>query len=99
MPFTIQIKHDTAHRTWKCLSVVSIAPDRLINEAPAYAVQYADEHAMNPDQVGCRVLEIDSSQIGQRTLSSFRRVVFTRVSAASANRALPAPALAASAEL
>lgn len=86
MPFTIQVKHDTAHRTWKCLSVVSIAPDRLIEDAPAHATQYAAEHSMNPDQMACRVVEIDSSQIGQRTLSSYRRIAFTRSSAATANR-------------
>lgn len=86
MPFVIQVKHDTAHRKWKCLSVVSIAPDRLVEDAPVHAIQFAAEHSMNPDQVACRVVEIDSSQIGARTLSSYRRIIFSRSSAATANR-------------
>ncbi|ABD72145.1 hypothetical protein Rfer_4459 (plasmid) [Rhodoferax ferrireducens T118] len=96
MPYTIEVKHDTAHRKWKVLSVVAIVPERLIEDAPAHAQQYASDHQMNPDQLACRVVEIDSSQIGQNPLSSYRRIVFNRVSAATANRGAAVPIMARS---
>ncbi len=98
MPFTIEIKHDTAHRRWRVLSVIALTPERLIDDAPAHAVQYAADQQMNPDQIACRVVEIDSSQIGQNPLSSYRRIVFNRVSAATANRGATVSIMAATSD-
>lgn len=85
MPYAIDLKHDTAHKTWKRLSVVALTPDRLIDEVGQYLNQYAADNQMNADQVAARVVEITSSQIGSKK-AEFVRVVFERESNASANR-------------
>lgn len=85
MPFTIDLKHDTQQRTWKRLSIVTIAPNPLECDLVAHIEQYARDNQMNPDQIAGRVVEIDQSQIGSNA-SGFKRVVLTRESNAMANR-------------
>lgn len=81
MKFTIELKHDTAHRTWKRLSVVTLSTEAL--KPQDYLQQYAIDNQMNPDQLAYRVLEIDSSMIGT---SKFTRIVEEKESAATINR-------------
>lgn len=81
--YTIHVKHDTKHRTWKRLSVTALSPQAL--DGDAYAAQYAADHQMNPDQIAWRVVEIDSSSVGSSDLG-FIRVIQQRPSAAADNR-------------
>lgn len=85
MPYAIDLKHDSAHRTWKRLSVMALKPERLIAESDQYAEQYAAFNQMNGDQIAVRVVEISSSQIGSAK-PDFVSVVYSRESNASANR-------------
>lgn len=81
--FSIDIKHDTKHRSWKRLSVVTLSPEAL--DGRAYAHQYAIDNQMNVDQLAWRIVEIDSASVGAKTLD-FIRVVSSQSSAATENR-------------
>jgi hypothetical protein len=85
MPYTIDVKHDTRHKTWKRLSVTAILPDCLVADLDAYVAQYAADQQMNVHQVAGRVVEIDSSQIGSIKDVGFKSIVMLRESAATAN--------------
>jgi hypothetical protein len=85
MPYAIDVKHDTEHRTWKRLSVTAIAPDPLTRDLVAHIEQYARDRQMNPHQVAGRVVEIDASDIGSKTVA-FKRIVLDRQSNAVANK-------------
>ena len=85
MAYTIDVKHDTQHRTWKRLSVTTISPDPLTKDLAVYIDQYARDHQMNPLQVAGRVVEIDSSQIESKKVA-FKRIVLERQSNAVVNK-------------
>lgn len=91
MPFAIHLKHDTAHRTWKVLSVVTLQPDSLVQDIDAYKAMFAQEHQMNPDKLAARVVEISRAQIGSRA-PVFIRIVHELARSAAQNR----PAVATS---
>lgn len=81
--FTIHVKHDTKHRTWKRLSVTTLSPDAL--DGDAYASQYATDNQMNPDQISWRVVQIEPASVGSNDLG-FIAVAKQRASAATENR-------------
>jgi hypothetical protein len=85
MPYAIEVKHATKHRNWRALSVVMLAPAGLIKDAPAYVEQYAADHDMQADQIGARVVEIKSDQIGRKSIESYVRIVWSSDAAVSAN--------------
>lgn len=85
MPFAIHLKHDTAHKTWKPLSVVMLQSEPLVKDLPDYIVQYAADHQMNPQLIAGRVVELTSSQIGGK-VEIYTRIVHQRDSDATANR-------------
>lgn len=91
MPFAIHLKHDTAHRTWKVLSVVTFQPECLVQDIDAYKAMFAQEHQMNRDQVAARVVEISRDQIGARK-PEFIRIVHEVASHANQNRSAVATA-------
>lgn len=84
--FCIEIKHDTKHRKWRRLSVVSLSPHAL--DGDAYRDQFARDNQMNPDQLAWRIQEIDRSMVGDDS-ASFIRTHQMKASAATVNRALP----------
>lgn len=86
MPFVIDIKHDTAHKSWRRLSVSTIAPDRLVQDLDAHLVQYAADHQMNPHQLAGRIVEISVSQLGEKASKAPGRIHLERPSNATANR-------------
>lgn len=80
--FSIEIKHDTKHKKWRRLSVVTLSPEAL--DGDAYRDQFARDNQMNPDQLAWRILEVDRKTIGLSD-DCFIRVVSEKVSAATAN--------------
>ena len=85
MPFAIHLKHDTAHRTWMVLSVVTLQPDSLVQDIDAYKAMFARAHQMNQDQLAARVVEISREQIGARK-PEFIRIVHEVASNAAQNQ-------------
>lgn len=86
MPFAIELKHETDHRTWKRLSVSAPASQGLIADLGQYAAQYASDRQMNASQLAARVVEFDRSN-PKEVLS----IVHERESDAKANSdAMPA---------
>lgn len=83
--FSIEIKHDTQHRKWRRLSVITLSPKAL--DGDAYRDQFACDNQMNPDQLAWRILEIDMALVG-RDSSTFIRIVEMKESAATENRGL-----------
>lgn len=81
--FCIEIKHDTKHKKWRRLSVITLSPEAL--DGDAYRDQFARDNQMNPDQVAWRILEVDSKTVGVND-GCFIRVVSHKESAATANR-------------
>ena len=96
--FCIEIKHDTKHKKWRRLSVITLSPEAL--DGDAYRDQFARDNQMNPDQVAWRILEVDAKTVGVND-GCFVRVVSHKESAATANRpeALDLGAAKASEEL
>lgn len=81
--FCIEIKHDTKHKKWRRLSVITLSPEAL--DGDAYRDQFARDNQMNPDQLAWRILEVDPKTVGVND-GCFIRVVSEKKSAASANR-------------
>ena len=81
--FSIEIKHDTQHKKWRRLSVVTLSPQAL--DGDAYRIQFSSDNQMNPDQIAWRIVEIDPKTVGSRD-ESFIRIVSQQVSAAAGNR-------------
>ena len=86
MPYVIDVKKDGAQGKWKRLSVLAIAPDRLIDDLAPHMEQYAIEKQLNPDLISGRVVQIESSQIGSKEIT-FTRLMHLRESNATMNKA------------